>query len=78
MTFTTARPKIAVPMNGVEVQWAPVASRTSLQKLRRINLTLQHSMPWFHHYAVTMNIEHRITSDPILHLTLWPGQHSHR
>ncbi len=78
VTFTTDRSKIAVPVNGVEVQWAPVASEEDapLEILRRIELLLRHSMPWFHHYVVTMNTEHWTTGDAIMQLSLRSGENT--
>lgn len=57
VTFTTDRTKIVVPVNGVEMQWAPalVPEDAPLAATRRIRLELTHSMPWFDHYEVTVN-----------------------
>lgn len=77
VTFTTDRSKIAVPVNGVEVQWAPVLSADpSPDSTRHIEVTLRHSMPWFDHYAVTMNAEHWTTQDSVLPLSLRSGENT--
>jgi hypothetical protein len=77
VTFTTDRSKIAVPVNGVEVQWIPaVSADTSLDAMRQIEVTLHHSMPWFDHYVVTMNAEHWTTQDSVLPLSLRSGENT--
>jgi len=78
VTFTTDRSKIAVPVNGVELQWAPTAAsaNASLDAIRRIELTLRHSMPWFDHYQVMMNADDWTTQDAVLPLALQPGENT--
>lgn len=77
VTFTTDRTKIAVPVNGVELQWAPVLvpDGAPLAATRRIHLTLTHSMPWFDHYEVALNgAEAERSSDGVRDVALQAGE----
>ncbi len=78
VTVTSDRSKIAVPINGVELQWVPTvaAANASLDAIRQIELTLRHSMPWFDHYEVMMNADHWTTQDAVLQLSLQPGENA--
>lgn len=63
----TDRYKIAVPINGVELQWEPVdvADGAPPSAPRCLHLTLRNSMPWFDHYEVTMNSNKWLTADSV-------------
>ena len=54
--FTTDRSKLDVPLEGVEVQWAPAkaALDAPMAATRLVDLILTHSMPWFDHYEVAV------------------------
>ena len=76
VTFTTDRSKIAVPVNGVELQWVPTSTLANapLKAIRQILLILRHSMPWFDHYEVMVNADHWTTQDAVIPLPLQPGE----
>ena len=53
--YITDRSRLDVPLEGVELQWAPhpVPADAPLAATRRLDLMLRHSMPWFDHYEVS-------------------------
>lgn len=70
VTFTTDRSKIAVPINGVDLQW------DSMNASRYLHLILRNSMPWFDHYGVTVNGKQWITVDSEFTVALQAGENS--
>ncbi|NMP23715.1 transglutaminase domain-containing protein [Sulfobacillus harzensis] len=77
VTFTTDRSKIAVPINGVELQWAPAVSADGASEIARgIELSLRHSMPWFDHYEVALNAHRWTTEEAVIHVSLQPGENT--
>ena len=75
--FTTDRAKLDVPLEGVEVQWAPApaALDAPLEATRGLHLVLMHSMPWFHHYEVAVGEgPWRPHPTPRVHVALAAGE----
>ena len=76
--YTSDKGKVSFAVNGVEVQWAPVAvaETAPIAETRRLTIQLTHSMPWFHHYAVTFNGTSWVTADARFEVQLKEGENA--
>ena len=78
VTYVQDRRTIDFPLEGVELQWVlhEVAEDAPPAATRRLTLLLRHSMPWFHHFCVTVDGKAVEVRDEALVLSLHPGENT--